>query len=67
MVYVRRGWGVIWCGDVEIDVSFDGDCSDPYTDDDGDNVYDCPTVHVVYNTKGKLVNATIDHLVRPAD
>jgi len=67
IVHVRRGFGVIFCGDVEIDVNLDGDCSDVYTDDDGQQVYDCPSVDVVYNTSGKLVSSTIDYSVRPAN
>jgi hypothetical protein len=61
-VQIRRNPGQFWrCGDVEIDVNFDGDCSDDYMDRHGAKFYDCPKGDVVYDTNGKLLRSTIDH------
>jgi hypothetical protein len=61
MVSIHRTPGQFWrCSDVEIDVSFDSDCGEVYKNDDGENVYDCPTGDVVYDTTGRLLRSTID-------
>jgi hypothetical protein len=61
MVRIRRSTGQFWwCGNVEIDVNFDGYCGAVYKDDEGDKYYDCPSGDVFYDTNGKFLRATID-------
>lgn len=67
MVRIRRSTGQFWwCGNVEIDVNFDGYCGAVYKDDDGNRYYDCPSGDVFYDTNGKFLRATIDPNTRPA-
>ncbi|HEY2325137.1 MAG TPA: hypothetical protein VGJ82_19925 [Thermoanaerobaculia bacterium] len=67
MVYIRRSTGQFWwCGNVEIDMNFDGYCGAVYKDDDGDKYYDCPTGDVFYDTNGKFLRSTIDPNTHPA-
>jgi hypothetical protein len=61
MVRIRRSTGQFWwCGNVEIDVNFDGYCGAVYNDDEGNRYYDCPSGDVFYDTNGKFLRATID-------
>lgn len=67
LVRIRRSTGQFWwCGNVEIDVNFDGYCGAVYKDDDGETYRDCPSGHVFYDTNGKFLRATIDPDTRPA-
>jgi hypothetical protein len=67
LVRIRRATGQFWwCGNVEVDVNFDGYCGEVYKDDDGNRYYDCPSGDVFYDTNGKFLRATIDPNTRPA-
>jgi len=67
LVRIRRSTGQFWwCGNVEIDVNFDGYCGAVYKDDDGDTYRDCPSGNVFYDMNGKFLRATIDRNTRPA-
>jgi hypothetical protein len=66
-VTIRRATGQFWwCGDVQIDVNFDGYCGAVYKDDNDDKYYDCPTGDVLYDTNGKYLGSTIDPHTHPA-
>src|SRR5207245_7159246 len=59
LVRIRRATGQFWwCGNVEIDLTFDGDCGDVYQDAEGDHYYDCTSSDVFYDTNGKFLRAT---------
>ena len=54
----RQLWG---CAGVEIDVNFEGECGQDYSDRHGAKFYDCPSGDVIYDTSGNLLHSYIDH------